>query len=209
MPTLTEQTTNITANEILNGYTLNLTTAGTCTIPVVDQCSRYSNITNGTIINPVRSARLTTAGKVAIKYGKVEIVAKMPKGDWLMPLLWMYPENETYGAWPRSGEIDIAQSRGNAPASYSGGSDTVSSALHWGPAADLDQSARTTGKLTLRRKDLANEFHTYGIEWSEGYVFTWIDDRNYHMTSTGFGPSWGGNMYQRGGFPNMWIAGQL
>lgn len=84
------------------------------------QCSRYSNITNGTIINPVRSARLTTAVKVSIKYGCVEVVAKIPKEDWLWPSLWMYPEVETYGMWPRSGEIDIAQVRGNEPSSYSG-----------------------------------------------------------------------------------------
>jgi beta-glucanase (GH16 family) len=139
----------------------------------------------------------------------VEIVAKMPKGDWLMPSLWMYPETETYGMWPRSGEIDIAQSRGNEPSTYAGGRDTVSSSLHWGPSATLDQSARTSGKLTLKRKDLSNEFHTYGIEWSEGYIFTWVDDRVTHMISTGFGAKYGGNMYQRGGFPDMWIGGEL
>jgi beta-glucanase (GH16 family) len=47
-----------------------------------------SNVTNGTIINPVRSARLTTAGKVSLQYGRVEVIAKMPKGDWLWPSIW-------------------------------------------------------------------------------------------------------------------------
>jgi beta-glucanase (GH16 family) len=157
----------------------------------------------------VRSARLTTAGKVSIKYGRVEIVAQMPQGDWLLPQLWLYPEVETYGMWPRSGEIDIAQCRGNEPSTYAGGRDTVTSTLHWGPSANLDQSARTTGKLKLKRRDLSKDFHTYGIEWSQDYVFTWIDDRVYQMVSTGFGAKWGGNLYQRGGFANMWIAGQL
>jgi len=87
-PTLTLDSTNITAQELVNGYLLNTTADGTCTSPVVGSCVRLSNSTNGTIINPVRSARLTTAGKVAIKYGKVEIVAKMPAGDWLLPMLW-------------------------------------------------------------------------------------------------------------------------
>lgn len=27
----------------------------------------------------------------------------------------MFPEDSVYGAWPASGEIDIAESRGNAP----------------------------------------------------------------------------------------------
>jgi beta-glucanase (GH16 family) len=89
VPTLTVNTTNITYAEILNGYTLNLTTDGTCTSPdPFGSCSIYSNRTAGTIINPVRSARLTTKGKKSITYGKVEVVAKMPKGDWLWPAIW-------------------------------------------------------------------------------------------------------------------------
>lgn len=121
----------------------------------------------------------------------------------------MYPEQETYGAWPRSGEIDIAQVRGNDAASYDNGRDTVSSAMHWGLSINTDQSARTSGKLTLRRQDLAAGFHTYGIEWSEAYLFTWIDDRVYQTMSTGFGASWGGNLYQRGFFQDQWTNGQL
>lgn len=27
--------------------------------------------------------------------------------DWLWPAVWMLPENETYGRWPLSGEIDV------------------------------------------------------------------------------------------------------
>jgi beta-glucanase (GH16 family) len=121
----------------------------------------------------------------------------------------MYPENETYGAWPRSGEIDIALVRGNGASNYPNGRDTVQSSLHWAPSVSLDQVARTSGKLLLRREDLAAGYHTYGMEWNEKYFFTWIDNRNFQMTATGFGPSWGGNMYQRGGFPDMWINGEL
>jgi len=88
VPTLTLETTAITAEQIYNGYTVNLTADGTCTSPDKGQCIRHSNATNGTIINPVRSARLTTAGKVSIKYGRVEVVAKMPRGNWLWPSIW-------------------------------------------------------------------------------------------------------------------------
>ena len=43
-------------------------------------CSSVSNLTAGTIINPVQSARLTTRYSASIKYGRVEIRAKMPTG---------------------------------------------------------------------------------------------------------------------------------
>lgn len=91
VPTLTTETTEITDQQILNGYTLNLTKSGgdgTCTSDDYKQCSVKSNETTGEIIPPVRSARLSTKGKKFIKYGRVEVVAKMPAGDWLWPAVW-------------------------------------------------------------------------------------------------------------------------
>ena len=76
-------------------------------------CGAVSNATSGTVINPVMSARITTKNSHHIHYGKVEIVAKLPRGDWLWPALWMLPVDNSYGPWPLSGEIDIMESRGN------------------------------------------------------------------------------------------------
>jgi beta-glucanase (GH16 family) len=80
-------TTQITLDQMNDNFVLNLTTDGTCTSNDVHACSIRSNKTAGTIINPVRSARLSTKGKKSIKYGKVEVVAKMPKGAWLWPAI--------------------------------------------------------------------------------------------------------------------------
>jgi beta-glucanase (GH16 family) len=91
IPTLTTESTGITEEQLLNGYTLNITSSdggdGSCTSKDVKSCGVRSNATLGTIIPPVRSARLTTKGKKSIKYGRIEIVAKMAKGDWLWPAL--------------------------------------------------------------------------------------------------------------------------
>lgn len=43
-------------------------------------CSAVSNSTTGTIINPVQSARLSTRKTASMKYGRVEVVAKIPTG---------------------------------------------------------------------------------------------------------------------------------
>lgn len=130
MPTLTDQV--LSEDQVNNGYALNLTAEGSCTSTDWHQCVAISNSTAQTVINPVRSARLTTKMSRSIKYGKVEVVAKLPKGDWLWPAIWMMPVNDTYGQWPASGEIDIVESRGN-PINYPlGGVDTFSSTLHWG-----------------------------------------------------------------------------
>jgi len=36
-------------------------------------------------INPVQSARLRSKRGFTFKYGKVEVEAKLPKGDWIWP----------------------------------------------------------------------------------------------------------------------------
>jgi beta-glucanase (GH16 family) len=75
---------------------------------------------------------LNTKGKKSIKYGRVEVVAKSADGDWLWPAIWMMPEDDVYGQWPASGEIDIMESRGNDVYYPGGGKDQFSSTLHWG-----------------------------------------------------------------------------
>jgi beta-glucanase (GH16 family) len=90
VPTLTTESTSITESQLLDGYTLNITAAGgdgSCTSTDVKMCSIRSNETLGYILPPARSARMTTKGKKTIKYGRVEVVAKMPKGDWLWPAI--------------------------------------------------------------------------------------------------------------------------
>ena len=97
-------------NNIFNGFTYNLTG---CTDANLTSCGAVSNETLGTVIPPVMSARIHTRDSYALKYGRVEISAKLPRGDWLWPALWMLPVDDAYGAWPRSGEIDIMEARGN------------------------------------------------------------------------------------------------
>jgi len=43
-------------------------------------CSAVSNATAGLIINPVQSARLSTRKTATIKFGRVEVRAKIPTG---------------------------------------------------------------------------------------------------------------------------------
>lgn len=187
VPTLTIESTDITKDQLIDNYVLNLTTSGECTTKGIDECSIRSNITAGAIINPVRSARLSTKGKKTITYGKVEVVAKMPQGNWLWPAIckWhpssltpcrtiqravlteqgMMPEDSKYGKWPKSGEIDIAESRGNSGEDYpSGGRDSLISALHWGPLSEADAFYKTSGQHSIRRTDYSKSFHTFGVE---------------------------------------------
>lgn len=143
-PTLTNETTSITTDQLFANYTLNLFKDGSCTSKSNSSCRITSDPEKGRMIPPVRSARLTTKGSKTIRYGRVEVVAKLPKGDWLWPAIWMMPEDDVYGSWPRSGEIDIMESRGNRRGYKDGGRNYYYGTLHWGPSADSDAFWRTT-----------------------------------------------------------------
>ena len=109
-PTLTEDV--IGNKAIFDGYTYNITG---CTATNLTTCSRTSNVTLETVINPVQSARISTRFSHSITYGRVEVRARLPRGDWLWPAIWMLPVRNDYGPWPMSGEIDIMEARGNSP----------------------------------------------------------------------------------------------
>lgn len=54
-----------------------------CTDSNPSNCERKA--AGNVIINPIRSARLTTEKDFSFKYGRIEVIAKVPEGDWLWP----------------------------------------------------------------------------------------------------------------------------
>ena len=147
--------------------------AGGCTSNAFYGCERNA-AASGNVINPVQSARLRSAGKFSFKYGKVEVKAQLPKGDWLWPAIWMLPESEAYGGWPASGEIDIMESRGNDGGACDGGNNVFASTLHWGPAYDANGYEKTHSEYTSPTS-LADDFHIYGLIWTKDRMQTYID----------------------------------
>ncbi|RPA99069.1 concanavalin A-like lectin/glucanase [Choiromyces venosus 120613-1] len=176
---------------------MNLTEMGICTSPVLKNCVSGTNSTNGTIINPVKSARINSRKGAKIKYGRVEVSARFPEGKWLWPAIWMLPVEEKYGAWPASGEMDIAESRGNDWKYPQGGNDIISSTLHWGPDPANDAWWRTNVKHRASHTSYSSSFHTFGIEWSEKYIFTYVDSRLLQVLFTNFQT----RLWERGNFP--------
>jgi beta-glucanase (GH16 family) len=195
-------------------YTLDLRGRG-CTGSDWTQCVAATNTTNGTIISPVKSGRINTKRGASIKYGRVEVEAKLPIGDWLWPAIWMLPTDSVYGEWPRSGEIDIMESRGNNYTYKQGGNNIVSSTLHFGPNANNDGWWRNNVKKKALHTAYSSQWHTFGLEvsfqqsacylwslriylifpptlqWSEKYIYTYIDTRLMQIMFTHFSqPFW-------------------
>ena len=72
------------------------------------------------------SSRIKTEGLVDFTYGRVDIRAKLPRGQGIWPALWALGSNFAEVGWPYSGEIDIMEMIGG-----SGREDTVHGTVHW------------------------------------------------------------------------------
>lgn len=154
------------------------TPASVCTSPQFNGCLKQAN--GNDILPPVQSARLRTAESFSFKYGRVEIRAKLPAGDWLWPGLWLMPAHDHYGTWPSSGEIDMMESRGNN-ADYifdgsSKGNDMFSSCFHFGPTWNKDTYFAKAKSSVNRNASFADDFHTFGLYWDQNELYTYLDD---------------------------------
>ncbi|MFN4113216.1 MAG: family 16 glycosylhydrolase [Sphingomonadaceae bacterium] len=118
---------------------------------------------------PFTSARLVTRGKAAWQYGRIEVRARLPQGQGTWPAIWMLPEDNAYGTWAASGEIDIleAVNLGVPCAKCPGGvEDTILGTLHFGglwPDNALNSSE-------MHAPEVLEGFHTYGIVWAPGVI---------------------------------------
>jgi beta-glucanase (GH16 family) len=111
----------------------------------------------------------------------VEIQAKLPSGDWLLPSIKFLPLRNSYGRFPASGEIDLFEARGNRDLIKGGvniGNDQITSSLHFGPHAEADawQSASFTRNSNDKSKGFANGFHRYQMEWTSDKITFSVDD---------------------------------
>ncbi|XP_076106848.1 beta-1,3-glucan-binding protein-like isoform X2 [Mytilus galloprovincialis] len=145
-------------------------------------------------INPIQSARLRSTRGFTMKYGKVEVEAKIPTGDWIWPAIWMLPVWNAYGQWPASGEIDIMESRGNInyhdDKGVSQGHDSVGSTLHFGPGFPFDPYEKAHAEKHLTTGTFSDSFHKFAVEWDESMIRFTIDGEELLKTVPPQGGFW-------------------
>ena len=132
---------------------------------------------------PYTSARLNSRHKGDFKYGRIEVRARMPRGQGSWPAAWMMPTDEVYGGWPKSGEIDIVEAVNLGTLTEEGEQETrVYGTLHYGRDAPNNSSSGKAYTLP-NGANPADGFHTYAIEWQEGEI-RWYVDGYLYQTQT-------------------------
>lgn len=121
------------------------------------------------------SARLVTKYKAEYEYGRIEARIQVPPGeDGLWPAFWSLGADIDQVNWPQAGEIDIMEYVSRIPneifgtihgPGYSGGS-------AYGAPYDLGEP-------------VANDYHTFAIEWGPDEIHWYVDGINYHNATPG------------------------
>ncbi|MGI4805021.1 MAG: glycoside hydrolase family 16 protein [Janthinobacterium lividum] len=148
------------------------------------------------------SARLVSKGLGSMLYGRIEVSAKLPSGRGMWPAVWMLSNDNVYGSWPKSGEIDVMENVGYDP-------NPVYFTIH----TQLYNGAIGTQKGGNKSMpDASTVFHKYRVDWTpyavRGYyddvlLFTYVNDgqgapswpfdQKFHLLlNIAVGGNWGG-----------------
>lgn len=124
--------------------------------------------------NTFTSARITTKGLFDQAYGKFEARIKVPYGPGIWPAFWMLGADIDQNPWPQCGEIDIMEYRGQEP-------NIIHGSLH-GPG--YSGGSPITKSFGLQNSRFDTDFHVYGIEWTEGQIYFFVDGVAYQKITS-------------------------
>lgn len=106
------------------------------------------------------SGAIETKGKLDLLYGKIEIRARLPKGQGLFPAFWLLPSDDSYLP-----EIDIMEMLGHE-------TNKIWMVYHWFSNTGTQERdySFTIGP------DFSEYFHIFTLEWSPEKLVWYIDD---------------------------------
>lgn len=118
------------------------------------------------------SARLTTELLKSVRYGKIDIRAKLPEGQGFLPAIWMLGDNRPDVKWPGSGEIDMVELIGSQP-------DKFFSTIHY-VNDEFIYVIEPQGEVVLNGEKFSDNYHLFSLDWDETSLTYSLDGTVYH-----------------------------
>lgn len=118
------------------------------------------------------SARIKTEGRFSQRYGRVEARIRLPRGQGIWPAFWMLGDDFAEVGWPRTGEIDIMEYRGQE-------TKVVLGSVH-GPGYSGAEAITRSYRLETEG-GFDDDFHVFAVEWDPSRIAWWVDDEVYSI----------------------------
>jgi beta-glucanase (GH16 family) len=122
------------------------------------------------------SARLHTANKRVLKYGKIAARIKLPQGKGIWPAFWMLgtniDENGGDTPWPQSGEIDILELYGSKDDAV------IEANAHYADASG-SHGMMGAASFKLEQGKFADAFHIFELEWDATRIAWYVDGQQF------------------------------
>jgi beta-glucanase (GH16 family) len=125
------------------------------------------------------SASLVTYQRFGFQYGRVEVVAKLPKAKGTWPAIWMMGTDVAKVGWPKCGEIDIMEHVLVTP-------DLIYGTVHQGDA----QGKHVSSGDKISIPDYGDKFHLYALEWTKDKLDFYVDQTKYFTYRKTPGQPW-------------------
>ncbi len=161
---------------------------GALNITMLNDPKTFEDTKGNTATALYSSGKLISKDKFSVKYGRVDFRAKLPDGVGIWPALWMMPQDDVYGTWASSGEIDIMEGRGRTP-------DIAFATLHFGGQWPDNKSQGDIINMTNdgNVKSDMTDWHIYSVIWEEGNIKFYADGKCYVKVTNEQWYSNGGN----------------
>lgn len=103
------------------------------------------------------SAKMTTRDHFTIRFGRIEMMARMPEGQGIWSAFWMLGANRNEISWPGCGEVDIVEILGHEPAK-------MYSTVHY---TNQDQKhGETQYPYLLNGEKFSDGYHLFRLDWT-------------------------------------------
>jgi len=118
------------------------------------------------------SAKIHTKDKQSFQFGRIDVRAKLPKGQGIWPAIWMLGNNIDEVGWPACGEVDIMEMVGHK-------AQTIHGTAHWGPQGA--GGSTFTGAAISLEEEYAEKFHVFTLLWEANQLVWYMDETPFHI----------------------------
>lgn len=147
---------------------------------VLNLVAHREQVLCGSLMRSFSSARISTdSTSIGWEYGRFEARIQMPEGTGFWPAFWLMPMRVI--GWPRGGEIDIMEFRGNLL------TETNAAVHYWQQGCEGNSSTcqRFNSQTYDTGINLSESFNIYALEWTPEEFKWYFNDEMFYRVSIG------------------------